>query len=152
MMSWSCVGTWLGQIANNFFFGEKQKSDMLVAQSCLTLCDPMDCSPPSSSVHGILQARILEWVSISFSRVSSWPWDWNLGLLLCRQTLYHLSDRGILGSIENRSKTELEVGLTRRSFWKCCLRMGWALKNGMGNTVYSCFEKSWCMASSGNPF
>ena len=36
-----------------------------VAQSCLTLCDPMDCSPPGSSVHGILQARILEWVAIS---------------------------------------------------------------------------------------
>ena len=36
-------------------------------QSCLTLCDPVDCSPPGSSVHGILQARILEWVAISFS-------------------------------------------------------------------------------------
>ena len=40
----------------------------LVTQSCPTLCDPMDCSPPSSSVHGILQARILEWVAISFSK------------------------------------------------------------------------------------
>ena len=39
-----------------------------VAQSCPTLCDPMDCSPPGSSVHGILQARILEWVAICFSR------------------------------------------------------------------------------------
>ena len=39
-----------------------------VAQSCLTLCDPVDYSPPGSSVHGILQARILEWVAISFSR------------------------------------------------------------------------------------
>ena len=37
------------------------------AQSCPTLCDSMDCSPPGSSVHGILQARILEWVAISFS-------------------------------------------------------------------------------------
>ena len=44
-----------------------------VAQSCLTLCDPVDCSPPGSSVHGILQARILDWVAISFSRVSSQP-------------------------------------------------------------------------------
>ena len=47
-----------------------------VAQSCPTLCDPMDCSPPASSVHGILQARILEWVAISFSRGSSQPRDW----------------------------------------------------------------------------
>jgi len=46
-----------------------------VAQSCPTLCDPIDCSPPDSSVHGILQARILEWVAISFSRVSSRPGD-----------------------------------------------------------------------------
>ena len=41
---------------------------VLVTQSCLTLCDPMDCSLPGSSVHGILQARILEWVAILFSR------------------------------------------------------------------------------------
>ena len=46
-----------------------------VAQSCPTLCDPMDCSPPGSSVHGILQARILEWGAISFSRGSSRPSD-----------------------------------------------------------------------------
>jgi len=43
----------------------------LVTQSCLTLCDPMDCSLPGSSVHGILKARILEWVVILFSRGSS---------------------------------------------------------------------------------
>ena len=46
-----------------------------VAQSCLTLCDPMDCSSTGSSVHRILQARILEWVAISFSRGSSQPRD-----------------------------------------------------------------------------
>ena len=47
-----------------------------VAQSCPTLCDPMDCSPPGSSIHGIFQARILKWVVISFSRRSSGPRDW----------------------------------------------------------------------------
>ena len=45
----------------------------LVAKSCPILCHPMDCSPPGSSVHGILQARILEWVAILFSRRSSQP-------------------------------------------------------------------------------
>ena len=45
-------------------------------QSCRTLCDLMDCRPPGSSVHGFLQARILEWVAISFSRGSSQPRDW----------------------------------------------------------------------------
>ena len=44
-----------------------------VTQLCLTLCNPMDCSLPGSSVHGIFQARILEWVAMSFSRRSSWP-------------------------------------------------------------------------------
>ena len=46
-----------------------------VAQSCPTLCNPVDCSLPGFSVHGILQARILEWVTISFSRGSSRPGD-----------------------------------------------------------------------------
>ena len=48
---------------------------MLVTQSCPTPCDPMDCSPPSSSVHGILQARILEEAAIPFSRGLSQPRD-----------------------------------------------------------------------------
>ena len=47
----------------------------MCAQPCLTLCDPMDCSPPGSSVRGIFQARILEWVATSFSRGSSQPRD-----------------------------------------------------------------------------
>ena len=47
-----------------------------VTQSCLTLCDPIDCSLLCSSVHGIFQGRVLEWVAISFSRGSSWPRDW----------------------------------------------------------------------------
>ena len=48
----------------------------LVAKSCPTFCDPMDYSPPSLSLHGIFQTRILEWVATSFSRGSSWPGDW----------------------------------------------------------------------------
>ena len=48
---------------------------MLVTQSCLTLCDFMDCSLPSSSVHRISQARILEWFAAPFSRAFSWPKD-----------------------------------------------------------------------------
>ena len=47
------------------------KMKAVAAQLCLTLCDPKNCSPPGSSVHGILQARILEWVAIAFSRGSS---------------------------------------------------------------------------------
>ena len=51
------------------------KVKLLVAHSCLTLCDTMDCRFPGSSVHGILQARILEWVAIPFSSGSSGPGD-----------------------------------------------------------------------------
>ena len=45
-------------------------------QSCPTLCDPVNCSPPGSPVHGIFQARVLEWVAMSSCRGSSWPRDW----------------------------------------------------------------------------
>ena len=58
------------------FIIHKMKVKMLVAQLCLTLHDPMDYSQPGSSVHGILQARILECVAIPFSRGSSWLRDW----------------------------------------------------------------------------
>ena len=51
----------------------KVKSESEVSQLCPTLCEPMDCSPPGSSIHEIFQARVLEWVVIFFSRVSSWP-------------------------------------------------------------------------------
>ena len=61
------------QITNDIYLTSNEKVKALVTQSCLTLCDPMDCSSPGSSVHGILQARILEWVAIPFSRESSWP-------------------------------------------------------------------------------
>ena len=47
---------------------EKMKSESEVVQSCLTLCDPIDSSLPGSSVHGIFQARVLEWVAIAFSK------------------------------------------------------------------------------------
>ena len=55
--------------------GSKKILKVLVTQSYLTLCNPMDYSPPGSSVHGILQERVLEWVAIAFSRGSSQPMD-----------------------------------------------------------------------------
>ena len=63
----SVVSTWEAQL---FMWSESE-----VAQSCPALCGLMDCSPPGSSVHGIVQARVLEWVAISFSRASSQPRD-----------------------------------------------------------------------------
>ena len=55
-----------------------------VAQWRLTLCDPLDCSLPGSSVHGIFQAKVLEWVAISFSRGSYWSRDWtHISCIFC---------------------------------------------------------------------
>ena len=56
---------------------QKNKYGMCVKliQSCPSVCDPVDCSPPGSSVHGTLQARILKWVTMPLSRGSSWPRD-----------------------------------------------------------------------------
>ena len=64
---WGCIP------APGIFWGLHMSE---VAQSCLTLCDPMDYSLPGFSVRGIFQAKILEQVAISFSRRSSWPRDW----------------------------------------------------------------------------
>ena len=63
-------------------------------QPCLTLCDPAECSSQGSSVYGILQARILEWFIIPFSRGSSQPRDRAPHILHCRQILHHLSHPG----------------------------------------------------------
>ena len=65
----------------------------LVAKSCLTLWDPMDCSLPGSSVHGISWARILEWVATSFSRGSSWPRAQTHVSWTGRRILYHWTTR-----------------------------------------------------------
>ena len=73
-----------------------------VAQSCLTLCNPMDCSLPGSSVRGIFQARILEWVAISFSRRSFQPRDQT-------QTLYHLSHQGSLTILQTQYSSETSL-------------------------------------------
>ena len=68
--------------------------NMFVTQSCLTLCDSMDCSPPGSSVHGILQATILEWIVISFPGGIFPTQGLNLSFLHCRWILYCLSHQG----------------------------------------------------------
>ena len=67
----------------------------------MTLCDPMDCSLPGSSIHVILQARVLEWVAISFSRGIFLTQGSNLGLLHCRWILY-------LSELQGKPKTWIE--------------------------------------------
>ena len=69
---WNSPGKNTGVCCHFLLQCMKVKSESEVAKSCPTLCDPMDCSPPGSSVHGIFQARTLEWVAISFSNVGKW--------------------------------------------------------------------------------
>ena len=66
----------------------KKLGEVSVSQSGLTPCDPVDCSPPGSSVHGIFQARILGWVAISFSRGASQPRNWT-----CISCVFCIADR-----------------------------------------------------------
>ena len=83
------------------------KNDMLLRHfSHVRLCDPMDCSPPGSSVHGILQARILEWVAIPFSRRSSQLRYWTQVYLHARRILYHLSHQGIPKPLHSKCYNE----------------------------------------------
>ena len=70
-MGWQRIGhNWA-----TFTFTNRRRKENEVTQSCPALCDLMDCSLPGSSIHGILQARVLEWVTICFSRESSWSRD-----------------------------------------------------------------------------
>ena len=90
----------------------------LAAQLCLSLCDPMNCSLPGSSVHGILQARILEWVAISFTRWSSQPRDWTWVSCLGRWILYcSATKKFIKSSYRGTSLMVQGLGL--------CLPMQW---------------------------
>ena len=84
MLGWCCYPKLEVQVEEKFwnggFFTFGVWGPCVPAQSlrsCVTLCDPRDCSPPGSSVHGILQARILQWVAMPSSRGSSWPRDWS---------------------------------------------------------------------------
>ena len=83
-MGWACAGLRGPRPAGSLRLAEgtgaplgrlsqRALSEVKLAQSCPTLCDPMDCSPPGSSVHGVLQARTLEWAAIPISRGSSPP-------------------------------------------------------------------------------
>ena len=81
---------WMWQLDHK----EGCESESEVTQSCLPLCDPMDCSLRGSSVHGILQASILEWVAISFSRRSSQPRDRTRVFHIAGRRVYHLSHLG----------------------------------------------------------
>ena len=92
---------------------------MKVAQLCPTLCDPMDCSLPGSSVHGILQERILEWIAVPFSRGSPQPKDWTRSRTLQVDSL--LSE--LPGKLNQWNKQD------SNSIWSNSLALYWGWKH-----------------------
>ena len=94
---------------------------VLVTQLCLTLCNPLDCSTPGSSVHAIFQARVLERVAMPSSRGSSWPKDQTQASCVCRQILYHCATWEALWEAPNSAhsfKTFLRSQTVRQLFVK----------------------------------
>jgi len=117
----------------------------LVAQSCLTLCDPMDCSLPSSSVHGILQARI--WSGLLCHLQGIFPTEGsNPGFLYCRQILYSLSHKG-------SPSVSLHQGIFPTRNWTgvSCIAgrffTSWATRETLSNPLLSSNNQN-CLISS----
>ena len=101
-----------------------------VVQSCLTLCDPMDCTRPGSSVHGISQARILEWVAILFSRGSSQPSDWtHVSWVSCigRQILCHwdTGEAFLISLLITNTILVVQALSSSRGMWKKIIKKSW---------------------------
>ena len=119
---------------------QQWKVKMLVTQSGLTLCDPMDYSPPGSSVHGISQARILDWVAFTSPGDLSDP-GIKPGSLYCRQILYHLSHQvSLLMRIKEESK-KLTWNSTFRKLrsWHLVSSLHGKYKGKSGNSDRFCF-------------
>ena len=91
------AGAILNSFINQSDMGNMPPNDLdvcLITQSCLTLCDPRDCSLLGSSVYGIFQTKILEWVAIPFSSVIFWTQGSNPRFLYCTEILNHLGHQG----------------------------------------------------------
>ena len=112
---------------------------VLSVQSCPTLCDPINCSLPSSCVHGIFQARILEWVAIFSSRGSFWPRDQTCVsciFFIGRRTLYHWDlGRIFLLNVYITQKDELcllwlFLIITQNTYLRLFLKSHWLISHG----------------------
>ena len=127
--------------------------------SCGTLCDPVDCSPPGSSVHGILQARILQRVAISSSRGSSWPKRWTHVSCIGRQILYRwvtweagglhvFNPQNKLVSRQNNACVTDEATTPQRSKMTCLesLRPWFSLRFATSSNLLP----PWCTGNLGN--
>ena len=102
-----------------------------VSQSCLNFYNPMECNLPSSSVHGILHARILEWVAISFSRGSFWPRNWTRVSCIGRWILYRWASgeaalwAAVLWLSVHIERDENDDKMMQQWEWRCRVSSGW---------------------------
>ena len=104
---WDSPGKNTGAVWHYLLQCMKVKSESEVPQSCPTLCDPVDGSPPGSPVPGILQARTLEWVAISFSNA----WKWKVKV----KSLSHVRLLAIPGTAAHQAP--LSMGFSRPAYW-----------------------------------
>ena len=131
----------------------------LATQSCPTLCDPKDCSPPGSSVHGILQARRLEWVAMPFSRGSSPPRvSWIAGRFFTVRVTSSFPQYEMGGNLQNlgwmqtRREAQLQVAGGNIPDWGCSgghlglTQLRWTRKPGEGHQLNS----NGCQAPEGS--
>ena len=99
------------KITKDSDFSHEIKRHLLLGRKTMTLCNPMDCSLPGSSVHGIFQAIVLEWIAISFSRGIFLTQGSNPGLPHCRQMFYRLSHQGSPDKLTDKHRTKKQKHL-----------------------------------------
>ena len=105
------------EMTENVYMSNRKES--AVAQSCPALCNPVDCSPPGFSVHGILQARVLEWVAISFSRGSSQSRDrtWVSRIRDRRFNLWATREAPYMSNRQMKREDGVSKGRSSRDKW-----------------------------------
>ena len=116
---------------------------LTTCELCLTFCDPKDCSPPGSSVHGVLQARILEWVTITFSRGSFYPRD-RTWVSCIAGRLFAISPPGKSAPPQEALKSSVCLSLSCTCCWPCNTSRWAAVLTSMG-LCYTCWSKAPCV-------
>ena len=116
----------------------KVKSESWTLSCVWLFVTPMNCSLPGSSVHGVSQARILEWVATSFSRASPRPRDWTQVSYIGRQILYHLSYQGspLYALTLLYAKQKKRHRCIEQTFGPCGRRRGWDVSREQHRNMY----------------
>ena len=120
---WTTVNKKEWNLQKRYSTSEDIKNENEIAQLCPTLCDPMDCSPSGFSIHGIFQARVLEWVAISFSNLIVWVsliWPHSTSPLLYVITSNNNSKKQTNKQPQSKNKITFQSGLITEkiSYWE----------------------------------